>query len=103
MEYATIKKTLQNKLDELLKRAHDIEDQLSAPGNADWEENATESENDEVYAKIGDVTKHEIAQIESALLMIDQGTYGKCKQCGKSIPKARLEALPFALTCVNCA
>lgn len=37
-----------------------------------------------------------------ALRRIDDGTYGQCQQCGASIPKARLNALPFAAYCVNC-
>jgi RNA polymerase-binding transcription factor DksA len=40
--------------------------------------------------------------IKQALERIDAGTYGKCEDCGKAIPRARLEALPQALLCVSC-
>jgi RNA polymerase-binding protein DksA len=42
-------------------------------------------------------------KIEQALSRIDEGTYGTCENCGESIPKARLQVIPFALQCVSCA
>lgn len=41
--------------------------------------------------------------IEMALERIEDGTYGQCDECGVKIPKARLNALPYAPTCVKCA
>jgi DnaK suppressor protein len=43
-----------------------------------------------------------IAEIDRALGKIDLGTYGVCEQCGKDIPPARLQALPYAALCVAC-
>lgn len=103
MDYSEIRKQLQTKLHELVARAKDIEENLSQPGEADWEENATDSEGDEVMIGIGELTKQEIQQIEQALQLIDAGTYGKCQICGKSIERARLELLPFTSSCVSCA
>ncbi len=42
-------------------------------------------------------------EIVQALERINQGTYGKCEECGANIPKARLQALPYARHCVECA
>jgi DnaK suppressor protein len=44
----------------------------------------------------------EIADIDHALDKIDSRTYGTCERCGKAIPKARLDAVPWAAQCVNC-
>lgn len=41
-------------------------------------------------------------QIESALVRISAGKYGSCMKCDKLIPKERLEAIPYALLCINC-
>jgi DnaK suppressor protein len=41
--------------------------------------------------------------IELALERIEDGTYGQCDECGVKIPKARLNAIPHAPTCVKCA
>ena len=43
-----------------------------------------------------------LADIDSALVRIDDGTYGICADCGKEIPPRRLEAQPFAILCVQC-
>src|ERR1700734_3244717 len=41
--------------------------------------------------------------IEMALERIEDATYGQCDECGVKIPKARLNAIPYAPTCVKCA
>jgi DnaK suppressor protein len=41
--------------------------------------------------------------IEVALERIGQGTFGCCEECGVKIPKARLNAIPYAVLCVKCA
>ena len=40
--------------------------------------------------------------IDSAITRIQQGKYGLCMKCGKKIPKERLEAIPYALMCIEC-
>ena len=40
--------------------------------------------------------------IEEALFRIDEGTYGTCEDCGEGIYVGRLNAVPFALRCVEC-
>ena len=44
-----------------------------------------------------------IAEIDEALLRIESGEYGICDVGGENIPKARLEAIPWAKCCVKCA
>jgi DnaK suppressor protein len=41
-------------------------------------------------------------EIDEALKRIDLGTYGVCEMSGKHIPRARLEAIPFARFTVEC-
>ena len=42
-------------------------------------------------------------QIEAAIERIEDGRFGQCEECGMKIPKPRLEAIPYAALCVNCA
>ncbi len=44
-----------------------------------------------------------LAEIEDALARIENGTYGICEGNNEPIPKARLEAIPWARYCVTCA
>ena len=40
--------------------------------------------------------------IDAALQRVDEGTYGKCVNCGARIPEERLEAMPWATLCIEC-
>src|SRR6266436_6296691 len=42
-----------------------------------------------------------LQEIREALDRIDHGAYGKCEECHNPIPKARLQALPYARHCVS--
>lgn len=44
----------------------------------------------------------EIVDIDIAIEKIDEGTYGKCEDCGGEIAKERLKAIPFARLCIDC-
>jgi RNA polymerase-binding transcription factor DksA len=46
---------------------------------------------------------HLLAEATAALERLDDGTFGTCQQCGHAIPRARLDAVPYARTCVRCA
>ena len=41
--------------------------------------------------------------VNRALKKIELGTYGTCERCGNAIPIERLDALPWAILCVDCA
>ena len=43
-----------------------------------------------------------ISKIDEALIEVEKGSYGTCKDCGIKIPEARLEFIPYASLCVNC-
>ena len=43
-----------------------------------------------------------LTEVERALERIEQGTYGKCVDCGQPIPEKRLEAIPWAARDVKC-
>ena len=44
-----------------------------------------------------------LEQIEEALERMEDGIYGVSKNCSARIPKARLNAIPYAVLCVRCA
>ena len=51
---------------------------------------------------IGSQEVKRLKLIESALTRIQQGKYGLCMKCSKRIPQDRLEAIPYALMCIDC-
>lgn len=47
--------------------------------------------------------RESLEEVEHALAKIDAGTYGTCENCGKEIALARLEVMPAARYCIDCA
>jgi RNA polymerase-binding protein DksA len=43
-----------------------------------------------------------LAQIDSALERMNEGTYGVCLRCGQKISEERLEAFPYVAYCIDC-
>jgi DnaK suppressor protein len=50
----------------------------------------------ELALRLGERESQNIADIDQALMRIDEGTYGQCARCGKPIDERRLEAMPTA-------
>ena len=48
-------------------------------------------------------TRDHLAQINDALVRLEQPDYGRCASCGQAIPFARLEVRPYSTQCVACA
>ena len=52
--------------------------------------------NQEIALRLGEHESRMVADIDQALMRIDEGTYGECARCGKPIDERRLEAMPTA-------
>ncbi|PKP65847.1 MAG: dimethylmenaquinone methyltransferase [Alphaproteobacteria bacterium HGW-Alphaproteobacteria-8] len=94
---------LRGRLAELRARLSRIDKSLGQTPDPDVEERATEREGDEVRETLGQAGQDEIRMIEAALARIDAGEFGYCVNCGKAIARARLEIVPHAPRCAQCA
>ena len=56
----------------------------------------------EIEYRLSERESQLVADIDQALLRIDEGTYGVCARCGKDIPERRLDALPTARYDAEC-
>ena len=52
--------------------------------------------NKEIMFRLGERDSQTVADIDQALLRIEEGSYGICARCGKPIDERRLEAVPTA-------
>ena len=102
-DVSKIREQLKARLQSLNQRIDEIEGDLRTAPSADFEEQATETESDQVLEGVEDSARIEAQQIHSALQRIADGSYGECMTCGEPIGEQRLEALPYALQCINCA
>lgn len=63
---------------------------------------AVDTANDEISSQLAELESRELEQIENALGRIESGAYGKCEICNEKIAEARLNALPYTATCIEC-
>jgi len=103
VDTAAARERLESRLNELASRIGQVEAELRKPVSQSFEEQATERESDEVLEDLEEAALTEMAAIRAALARIDEGIYGHCAICSKDIAPARLEALPHAPLCIECA
>jgi len=82
----------QNALNEL-RATQDVGDSVDA---------AIDSANDEISSQLAEIESRELGQIEHALERMTEGLYGQCEICNGKIAVARLNALPYTSTCIEC-
>ena len=82
-----------------------IEDETGeeTQGDQHLADSATATHDREVDYTLEDNSEHLLVTIDAALGRIEDGTYGVCISCGKPIGEERLEALPWAERCIDCA
>jgi DnaK suppressor protein len=98
-------KSLVARRDELRRRLggdlKDLYDGTAGVGG-DTADLAFDSGSEEVTSQLAELESRELIQIERSLLRLKHGTYGVCEGCARKIPVARLNALPFTTTCIQC-
>ncbi|HEY3095579.1 MAG TPA: TraR/DksA C4-type zinc finger protein [Acidimicrobiia bacterium] len=105
----TLHSTLRDQLEEERARLLDQLRQLGIGpgGKLDFDDGFADSgqvtaERSEVEA-LGGTLLDTLSETEDALGKFDEGTYGLCESCGNQIGEPRLEAMPAARLCINCA
>lgn len=56
----------------------------------------------EIEYRLSERASQLVADIDQALLRLDEGSYGVCARCGKEIPERRLDAVPTARYDAEC-
>lgn len=108
------KRLLLEKRREILRNVYEFEDEtlrksrLDATGNLSsmpihMADLGTDNYEQEFALGLMDSERKLLREIDDALQRIEQGTYGICEGTGKAIPKARLEAQPWARYCIEYA
>ena len=90
-------------LDSLAAQNNEFKDLVSKVESGDEIDVASDAVDRNMLNSLATQDANRLTLINNALLRIQQGKYGLCLQCGKAIPESRLEALPYAFMCINCA
>jgi len=101
---AAMKEELERKRASLSKSIRsELDDMSSGEGRhlADMGESG-DANDEEASFRILEIEGAELAQIDTALERIKEGTYGACADCEEPVGLERLKALPFANVCISC-
>jgi RNA polymerase-binding transcription factor len=79
-------------------------EEAATPADSVWDEadHIQASEQREMGLLSRERLVEKIERLTAALKRMDEGSYGTCVECGKSIAPARLKAIPEVATCVAC-
>ena len=106
MDLNAVKQQLTTRAKELAERQERVARHTrhrEEPLSQDFAEQAVELENGETLVAIDRELAQELQQIEHALRRIEADTYFDCTRCGEPIGEQRLQAVPYANTCITCA
>lgn len=95
-------KTKKEILQNLISESEDFEAIVADIGPKDLVDIAAGDIDRKTIEAIGIQETNRLKQIDAALSRIENNKYGICFQCGKKIPQARLEAIPYAMLCIDC-
>jgi len=91
---------------QLLRRfqyASELADELAEDHNVEIVDRANDQWDAHVLSKLGDAETKQLSAVIAALRRLAAGTYGTCVRCQHTIPRGRLDALPEAALCADCA
>ncbi len=89
-------------IDTLLVNNEDFRAIVEGIDPKDFADIASDDMDRKMLEVIGTKDLKRMKLIDSAISRIEQGKYGLCMKCGKKIPRERLEAIPYALMCIEC-
>ncbi|MES1257602.1 MAG: TraR/DksA family transcriptional regulator [Acidobacteriota bacterium] len=101
MNIGALKERLQKKQQDLQADMARHEGEAGADGRPEVNDQAVSSEDGEEQFQQATSDWRLIEQVREALDRIEQGTYGKCSDCGRQIEPARLTAIPWARYCLD--
>ncbi|HET6340747.1 MAG TPA: TraR/DksA C4-type zinc finger protein [Gemmatimonadota bacterium] len=89
--------------DRIVRRLEGLRAELSGLQEMprELEEWAQEEKDRDILIRLEERESAEMRRIQAALERIDDGSYGLCQICGRSIPRDRLEELPTAFRCIE--
>jgi len=94
---------LERQLAETLDELAEIQARLQERGDYSLGEGDPAIHSWEVNLALYQRMREKEESLRLALRRIDDGTYGICQRCGMRIDRARLEIVPEAVLCIECA
>src|SRR5580658_1773075 len=103
MNIERFKKRLEDKERELQSEIASLEEEAREAGEGEVRDSTDDAATDQGVSESLEeeaLASNTLIQVQDALKRIQNGTFGKCKACGRQIEAARLEAVPWAEYCL---
>jgi DnaK suppressor protein len=71
-------------------------------GTQDLADKASNAYTKEFLYSLSNTDREVLQKVDDALVRITRGSFGVCVECGDSLNKKRLEAVPWASHCLSC-
>ena len=104
MDYQAAAERLNALKDEYQSRIDKIEHDIRHPADdmiQDWEDQAVVAEQNDMRKNLLVEAQDNLELVNQALRRLENDQYGVCVVCGEDIEDGRLEAVPFATTCMQ--
>ena len=100
-----IRRRLSSEYESLIKsinRSRLAAEEIKLENTKDEGDLATISHERELLYNLHESDYARLRYLEHAMKAMDRGDYGECVRCGEDINAKRLEAVPWATTCIRC-
>lgn len=77
-------------------------DEVTFEGDAGFSDRSHSTEERSRVIAVVRALRSNLHDVDLAIAKIDAGSYGSCERCGNPIGAERLEAIPWALLCIDC-
>lgn len=77
-------------------------DEVAFVDDAGFSDRSHSTEERSRLISVAKALRSNLRDVERAVAKMDAGTYGTCERCGNAISRERLEALPWAMLCIDC-
>jgi DnaK suppressor protein len=105
MDQQVFREALEKKRDEIMGAGGMKPLQASMDNNTrqgDMADQASGNNEVHIQLKLKQTDAKILTAIEEALVRMDKGSYGICRDCGEPIAEARLRAIPWTRVCITC-
>jgi RNA polymerase-binding protein DksA len=100
-ERERVQKAIANLRDDHSGSLDDEVEEIAATSDNHLGETASATLGREIDYTLGENSEQVLSEVEAALRRVENGTYGICVKCGRTIPPERLEAHPWASLCID--
>jgi DnaK suppressor protein len=102
-----VRSALENQREELRREIVELgadpsSDEVSFDGDPGFSDRSHSTEERSRTIAVVRALRSNLHDVDRALAKLDAGTYGTCERCGQPIGAERLEAIPWAMLCIDC-